>query len=52
MTVFKDKTVPWPAKAYYLLDNYKFVIRTMKQVDDHKRCLNEEVRGFIDNPHM
>jgi hypothetical protein len=52
MNVFKDKTTPWPAKAYYVLDNYRFVVSVMKQIDDHKKYLNDEVRGFVDNPHM
>lgn len=43
MGVFKDKTVPWPGKAYYLTDNYKFIIRTMKYAEDYKSKLNEEV---------
>jgi hypothetical protein len=36
IATIKDKTAPWPAKAYYLLDNYKFVVNVMKNMDDWK----------------
>ena len=52
MAVVKDKIAPWPAKAYYLLSNYKFVVKIMRSMDDWKRYLNPEVAGFLDNPHM
>ena len=48
----KDKTVPWPAKAYYLLANSSFHLRLMAELDDARQFLNYEVRGFLDNPRM
>lgn len=50
--VLKDKTVPWPAKAYYYLGSYRFIVRVMHQVENCETYLNEEVRGFINNPNM
>jgi|LauGreDrversion4_2_1035121.scaffolds.fasta_scaffold323042_1 hypothetical protein len=52
MAVVSDKTVPWPAKAYYLMNSYRFIVRMMHQVEHHDQFLNEEVRLFVNNPNM
>ena len=50
--ILKDKTVPWPAKAYYYLSSYRFIVRVMHEVENCEVYLNEEVRGFVNNPNM
>jgi hypothetical protein len=47
LSVIKDKTVPWPLKAYHLLSSYKLSVRLMWQVDKVEDFLNPEVYAFL-----
>lgn len=53
LAVVKDKTIPWPIKAYHLLSSVKFNMRLMWEMrDEADDALNEEVRNFLIDPRM